>query len=204
MYADSQPGTVRSRRLTEHPILHALVKGEVSMSLIQTDQAQRASSHSNAHTTQPPGEQSPTDCQNRATTTIGTFAAASNEDPSPGSGTDTIIRVITLFVLGFLFISSLCTYGVHHGIVVGIYLGMMTSLTALLGWIPILGPVAYWATATRWAIPLVWFWAPPVHASWVTTGYLWVGLLASIFYTVCSAVVIWCKVYVWRCKQTYS
>lgn len=74
-------------------------------------------------------------------------------------------------------------YGFKDALVINFVLGPLTSLTSLLGLIPIVGPFLYWWIEKTYIFGNFFQWFD-IDPSWITSFYFWGGLIASISYTI--------------------
>jgi len=84
-------------------------------------------------------------------------------------------------------------YGGIDGALGMILSDMLLSLTALLGFIPVVGVVLYWVTANNIVMPAI-FNLTGLHSTWLTTILVYFGLAVSILATLISSFFIWLAV----------
>lgn len=82
-----------------------------------------------------------------------------------------------------LLAAALETYGFRNGLIVALGFWTLLFVVALLGVIPVLGSIAYWWIARSWIVPHFFAWFSSIHPSWVTEGYVWLGVLTSLIFS---------------------
>jgi hypothetical protein len=90
-----------------------------------------------------------------------------------------LVSLTVAFILGWL---------VYHSANGGFWCGLLwlaLCTTALLGFVPIIGPFIYWKLATATVMPYI-LNAAGLQGTWLTTLGQWLGLVASIMFTIAS------------------
>ena len=80
-------------------------------------------------------------------------------------------------------------YGFKNAVIISFILGPLTSLTSLLGAIPIAGPFLYWWLYKGLVYNNFFQWFS-IEPSWITAFYLWSGLIVAVSHTIgaCSRI----------------
>lgn len=96
------------------------------------------------------------------------------------------MKGVQVFVALTLFTLAVMTYGLRDALLVFFVLNLLLGFSALLGFIPLVGPYFYWRVASDVMLPTFFAWFPALEPSWLTTALFWLGMVSSVGFTFAS------------------
>lgn len=97
----------------------------------------------------------------------------------------------TLMIFGIVSVSlflvltglTFTVYEVRAAVLVLFVLWTLTSLLALLGFIPLLGQIAYWFIADQFLFPIFFHVFADIEPTWLTDVIFWLGFIYTLGFT---------------------
>ena len=97
--------------------------------------------------------------------------------------TITTFVIVSVSLFFALLAASFLIYEARAAFLVLLVLWTLTSLLALLGFIPILGQIAYWFGADRVLFPMFFAVFPGVESTWLTDCIFRLGFIYTLGFT---------------------
>lgn len=96
------------------------------------------------------------------------------------------IQIFVIVSVGLFLIlagASFLIYEAKAALVVLLVLWTLTSLLALIGFIPALGQIGYWYIADRFLFPAFFQVFPGIESTWLTDCIFWLGFIYTLGFT---------------------
>lgn len=96
------------------------------------------------------------------------------------------IKVFVFVSVGLflaLLASAFLSYEANAAMVVLLVLWTLTSLLALIGFVPVLGQIVYWYIADQALFPAFFAVFPGIEPTWLTDCIFWLGFIYTLGFT---------------------